>query len=214
MRSTRCLWPCALGLIALSVLAYMAGVAGVFDAVLIEPSRPAALQQVDAAASRRPADVAFLVRTLHGPDRLVAASAAWQLQRLLQAGELTEEQAELFRRSLLGLLGEHGNWWRFGWDSDEPEMEGFRSRVVAALASFGSRALPDLTRVLEEGAPSAREDACWVGVKMLGMGTADEEMLSAALGKRVGELSRSDSDPFVRAACGRLHRLLGDETTQ
>ncbi len=214
MRRTRCLWPCGLGLIALSLLAYMAGVAGVFDAVLIEPSRSAALEQVDAAASRRPADVAFLMRTLHGPDRLVGESAAWQLQGLLQAGELTEQQAQLLQRSLLGLLGEHGNWWRFGWDSDEPETEGFRSAVVAVLASFGSGVLPDLARVLEEGGPSARGDACGVGIEMLRMGTADEEMISAALGERVGELSRSDSDPFVRVVCGQLDRLLGDETTQ
>ncbi len=214
MRGTRRLWACVLCLVAFSLAGYLAGVAGVFDAVLIEPSRPAMLKRVDAAASRRPADVALLVEALRGPDPLVGESAAARLERLSQAGELTEEQSELAQRALLGLLGKQGNWWRFGWDSDEPERGGFRGAVIAALASFGAQALPDLVGVLEEGGPSAREDACWVGVQMLRNDAADEQTLSSVLGQRAGELSRVDSDAGVRAACGRLDRLLGSGTMQ
>ncbi len=196
------------GMVLPAVLAgYMGMSVGLPDALLVTPHRSEAVGTVDAAARAAAPDVDALCSALYSPDRVVAAHAATQLERLVKARALSSGQVDKAARNLVQALGRPGNWWRFGWDREEPEFEWFIRAATSAAAALGPDALPYVAGALDSPLSDQREGACWVACIMGRNGTVPREALARAVGRdRITRMASRDAAEGVRAAC-RCARL-------
>lgn len=203
--SGRCLGKWLRGVLlwaAILSVVYVALSLGVIERAYGLVLRGAIQRGLVSAMAAEPPDVAYLLGSLRSPDWSIAAEAAEDLGRAWDAGRLPPEQNNLVVQSLLGALGRGGHWWRFGWDTDEPEFNQFRGAATYAVARFGDVALPSVAKALTNSNAKLREEACWILVAMLQMGkVSSATLVDQGISNVIATLARSDSHESVRAAC-------------
>lgn len=189
-------------LVVILPVVYVALSVGVIERAYRWLLRSAAQRGLASAVTAAPPDVPYLLGALHSPDWSIAAEAAECLGRVRDAGRLPPEQEDLVVRSLLSVLGSGGHWWRFGWDTDEPEFNQFRGAAAYAIARFGGTALPRVAEALTSNNTRLREEACWILLAMLKMGkVSSPALVDQGVVNVITTLAHSDSHDNVRAAC-------------
>lgn len=186
---------------------------GVGDMFYAEWIGPRIRSQLDEAAGNEPADLDYIIGTLHSPSWEVGLMGAGTIRRLAVAGRLSPTEQQRASEALVRVLRGGGRWWRIGWDYEEAEYEWFREEAMAALATMGPSALPAVLEALRSGQPAGEMAACGTLARMAQLGTLDAQAIAeTGAVDAMRELAAHSPDWFVVQWCAIDLELLATPT--
>lgn len=182
---------------------------GIVDMLYAERVGPHISSELEKAAGREPADLDYIISTLHSPSWEVGLMGAGTIRRLAVAGRLSPTEQKRASEALVRVLRGGGRWWRIGWDYEEPEYEWFREEAMAALATMGPSALPAVLEALRSGQPAGEMAACGTLARMAQLGSLDAQAIAeAGAVKAMRDLAAHSPDWFVAQWCAMDLELL------
>jgi hypothetical protein len=188
---------------------------GVVDMLYAERVGPHIRSELEKAAGREPADLDYIIGTLHSPSWQVGLMAAGTIRELAVAGRLSPTEQQRASEALVRVLRGGGRWWRIGWDLEESEYEQFRGEASDALATMGPSALPAVLEALRSGQPAGEMAACGTLARMAQMGTLDAQAISeAGAVDAMNDLAAHSPDWLVAHWCAVDLELLATPTDE